>query len=141
MNIRRVVPVLGLAVTLLVFAMFTVIPPAVPILQARGVATKTPKINKIVLENQRPGTTNWKVPGFSHFKDEESKEKHLQTRADRGSNPDANSAQWSDTQEIKGYAGKTSIDHGQAIDLYVSTTAASYTLDIYRSGWYGGTGG
>src|SRR5579859_2932431 len=137
MNIRRIIPLLVLAITLLLFLMLTFLSPDASKLVAQGAATGTPRINKIIKENQRPGTTSWKVPGFSHFKDEESKKKHPQTRADNGSNPNTNSALWSDSQEIKGYAGKTSIDHGQAIDLYVSTTAASYTLDIYRSGWYG----
>lgn len=42
--------------------------------------------------------------------------------------------------EIEGYASATSVNRGDTISFYVNTAAASYTMDIYRLGYYGGTG-
>jgi hypothetical protein len=67
--------------------------------------------NPIVSENLKPGSTGW-IPF----------------------NP-------ADNGEIAGYASSASINKGQAIRFYVSTAAPSYTIDIYRLGWYGGFGG
>jgi len=43
--------------------------------------------------------------------------------------------------EIEGYASETSINRGESISLFVNTTDPSYTMTIYRIGWYGGLGG
>lgn len=43
--------------------------------------------------------------------------------------------------QISGYASLTSVTHGEAIDLFVSTADPSYTIEIFRTGWYGGMGG
>lgn len=53
--------------------------------------------------------------------------------------PADSSSNWNDTT-IKGYADSTSINAGQNIHLYVSTSQASYNMEIYRMGWYGGAG-
>ncbi len=74
--------------------------------------------NPIVLENQRPGSNAWQMgkPGY-------------QSADDRG-------------QQIKGYAGAASVNLGDAITFYVSVSPAqSYTIDVFRMGWYGGQGG
>lgn len=42
--------------------------------------------------------------------------------------------------EIEGYASATSVNQGQAIRFYVNTADPTYTLNIYRMGWYGGLG-
>ena len=42
---------------------------------------------------------------------------------------------------IEGYAGVTSVNRGEAVPLHVSTGFSSYDLEIYRMGWYGGSGG
>jgi hypothetical protein len=47
--------------------------------------------------------------------------------------------QWGDTP-LRGYADATSINKGQAINLKISTSRPSYRLDVYRMGWYGGSG-
>jgi hypothetical protein len=46
---------------------------------------------------------------------------------------------WVDTP-IRGYANKASINKGEAIEFHVGTTRASYNIEVYRVGWYGGTG-
>lgn len=46
---------------------------------------------------------------------------------------------WS--EDIEGYASAESINKGESIDFHVSTNAATYHIDIYRIGWYGGMGG
>ena len=43
-------------------------------------------------------------------------------------------------REIEGYASKTSVNGGDTIDLYVSTRAPHYVIDVFRMGWYGGAG-
>jgi hypothetical protein len=45
-----------------------------------------------------------------------------------------------DPTGISGYGSKISVNHGQSLDLYVTTTAANVTLDVYRLGWYNGVG-
>jgi len=72
--------------------------------------------NPIVIENQQPGTTAWQIPYGSAADDPNG--------------------------QIKGYASATSINKGQNIIFYVSANPAqTYTIDIYRMGWYQGLGG
>jgi hypothetical protein len=65
----------------------------------------------IAFENQKAGSTNWLI---------------------------TNPAQ---DHQIEGYASATSVDRGGQIDLLVNTTNSAYVLEIFRIGWYGGTGG
>src|SRR3974390_2299224 len=67
--------------------------------------------NPIQVENSNPGT-----PGWDAF--------------DSISQQDA----------ISGYGSKISVNHGDSIDFYVTTTAASFTIDIFRTGYYQGIG-
>jgi hypothetical protein len=41
---------------------------------------------------------------------------------------------------IQGFATRTSINHGEAIQFKVKTTAPGYRIEIYRIGYYGGNG-
>ena len=66
--------------------------------------------NPIALENAKAGTTAWQLV-----------------------NPAV-------AGEIEGYASATSVRKGSSIDLYVSTAAASFNIDIYRMGYYAGKG-
>lgn len=43
-------------------------------------------------------------------------------------------------REIEGYASRTSVNRGERISLFVHTSAPSYSIEIYRMGWYGGMG-
>jgi hypothetical protein len=43
--------------------------------------------------------------------------------------------------EIEGYASLTSASPGESIRLYVNTTSQTYTIEVFRMGWYGGKGG
>lgn len=43
-------------------------------------------------------------------------------------------------REIEGYASRSSIDRGEAIDLFVNTASAEFDLEVFRFGWYGGEG-
>src|SRR5262249_24636536 len=62
-------------------------------------------------ENANPGTRSWQL-----------------------SNPAIN-------HDIEGYASLTSVNRGGQISFFVNTTSPSYTLEIFRMGWYGGAGG
>ncbi|HKR64271.1 MAG TPA: N,N-dimethylformamidase beta subunit family domain-containing protein [Thermoanaerobaculia bacterium] len=42
--------------------------------------------------------------------------------------------------EIEGYGSKVSVERGESIAFYVSTTDSSYRLEVFRMGWYGGSG-
>lgn len=66
--------------------------------------------NPIVVENMKPGDPSWKL---------------------------TNAAQ---NHEIEGYASATSVNRGDTIKFFVNTIDSSYTLAIYRMGWYGGAG-
>jgi len=67
--------------------------------------------NPIQQENSLPGTPNW--DGFA---------------SDLG--PDT----------ISGFGSKISVNHGDSLDFYVTTTAPSFTIDIFRTGYYQGIG-
>ncbi len=71
---------------------------------------RTAASNPTLLENARPGTSDWELTAPA---------------VDR---------------EIEGYASATSVDRGAGIDLYVSTAEPAYTVDVFRMGWYGGAG-
>jgi N,N-dimethylformamidase beta subunit-like, C-terminal/Fibronectin type III domain len=74
-------------------------------------------VNPIVVENQQTGTTTWqRRTGYS----------------------------WPDdtTRQIQGYASAPSVNKGQSIDFRITTNPAqSYSIDVYRMGWYAGLGG
>lgn len=42
--------------------------------------------------------------------------------------------------EIEGYASLTSVNRGGQINFFVNSSDPTYTIDIYRMGWYGGLG-
>ncbi|TMG55535.1 MAG: hypothetical protein E6H84_06745 [Chloroflexi bacterium] len=78
---------------------------------ARAIAADNP----IVVENQQQGSTAWRLGALV---------------ADDASG------------QIKGYASATSVNQGDSLTIYVSVNPAQkYTIDIYRIGWYNGTGG
>jgi hypothetical protein len=43
-------------------------------------------------------------------------------------------------REIEGYASAPSVERGGTIALYVSTRAPTFTLEVFRFGWYQGVG-
>jgi hypothetical protein len=67
--------------------------------------------NAIYIENQNPGTTNWKITNYAY-------------------------------NEIVGYTAATSVNKGGSLDIKVSLAElGTYTIDVYRLGYYGGAGG
>ena len=66
--------------------------------------------NTVQLENAKQGSGGWEL-----------------------TNPSLN-------REIEGYASLTSVNRGGTVHLYVNTGASTYTMDVYRMGWYGGAG-
>ena len=101
-------------------------------------ASGSPKHNIIYRENQKPGTTRWYSRELQKIKNAiGSPNANDDAPSDKGS-PRAGSA-WTDS-DTRGYASATSINHGDSINFYVGTTFPSYNMEIYRMGWYGGTG-
>jgi len=72
--------------------------------------------NPIQIENQLPGTTAWQLTDPASYQ----------------------SGRFAD---IEGYPWEESAEAGDTLAFSVSTTSPSFTADIYRLGWYGGTGG
>lgn len=70
--------------------------------------------NSVISENSQPGSPNWLI-----------------TRTG------------DDIQrQIKGYASATSVNKGGSIDFHVSVNPPqNFTMEVYRIGWYNGTGG
>ena len=67
--------------------------------------------NPIQIENSNPGTPGW--DDFSSVSQQDA---------------------------ISGYGSSISVNRGQSIDFFVTTTASSVSIDIFRTGWYGGVG-
>lgn len=81
-------------------------------------ASATTNNNPTFFENQQPGTFNWQIalPGYSRSDDS--------------------------SLQIRGYASATSINKGEAITFYITVNPVqTYTIDVYRIGWYNGNGG
>jgi len=68
-------------------------------------------LNPIQIENGKTGTTEWKLTNRGYA-----------------------------TGAIEGYASETSVNRGGQIKLFVNTAAPSFTMDIFRMGYYGGAG-
>ena len=74
--------------------------------------------NPVILENNKPGTTDWQLTRVRPDKDQHR------------------------TPFIEGYCSKQSVRAGEKLDIMVSTfPAQSYKIDFYRTGYYSGTGG
>ena len=85
-----------------------------------GSATKLPRAiqGQVAAENQRPGTRDWLL---------------TKTRIDPKTKY---RCPW-----IEGYCSRTSGRAGETIEIFVSTNPPSpFTIDLYRMGYYGGTG-
>src|SRR5258708_33248732 len=65
------------------------------------------QLNLIQKENRQPGTTAWQL-----------------------TNP-------TDNRQIEGYASLTSVAVGGDISLFVNTADTTYSLMVFRMGWYG----
>jgi hypothetical protein len=87
-------------------------------LQAAATVTATFALpgtdNPIEAENRLPGSAGWRI------------------------GPVADDS----TKQIKGYPSATSVARGEALTFHVTVNPAqSFTIDVYRLGWYGGLGG
>jgi hypothetical protein len=80
----------------------------------------TPYQSELIrIENERPGTTDWQLNNVRI--DQESRYR---------------------SPSIEGYCSRTSVRSGERLQMMVSTNPASpFLIDIYRLGYYGGTGG
>src|SRR6267154_1779659 len=67
--------------------------------------------NPMQVENGRTGTSDWRL---------------------------TNSAS---NREIEGFASATSVNRGGQITFFVNTKDPSYTIEVFRTGWYGGLAG
>ncbi len=79
-------------------------------LTGSGTAPAVTTGNPIQIENAKPGTSDWHT---------------------------VNAAL---NHQIEGYSSSTSVNRGGTISLYVNTADGSYTIDVFRMGWYSGLG-
>jgi chitodextrinase len=81
--------------------------------------TSATQTNPVVLENQQTGTNAWEL-------------------GDVYGRPYGTDA----VGQIKGYASAVSVNKGESVTFFVSVNPAqTYTVDVYRMGWYQGLGG
>jgi len=82
-----------------------------------AVSVTVANLSPVAIENQQPGSGNWAMWVGGMPADDLNK-------------------------QIKGYASATSVNKGDSITFYVSAAPAqTYTIDIYRMGYYQGLGG
>src|SRR5262249_49418963 len=48
---------------------------------------------------------------------------------------------YASNHEIEGYANLTSVNRGGQIKFFVNTIDNNFTIEFFRTGWYGGAGG
>src|SRR5258708_1658638 len=75
------------------------------------VAINARAANTVQLENAKTGTSDWTLTNHAT------------------------------NHEIEGYASLTSVNRGGQIQFFVRSTDPSFTIEFFRTGWYGGTGG
>jgi len=111
----------------LIVAALAILWPAAPHrLPAAAAQLNLPALGATFRENQRPGTAAWRSASLAR-----------EAVAPAGSA--AQQQVWSDSP-IRGYASTSSVNHGDPITFYVGTSYPSFTLDVYRMGWYDGDG-
>ena len=79
-----------------------------PVQQASARKPVPPARPKVVAENSLPGYPDWQISNTGGAYD------------------------------MVGYVGQSSVLQGQPVTLYASTTARSFTVKVFRMGWYGG---
>jgi hypothetical protein len=80
-------------------------------------AATTARRNAIVDENAKEGTRDWQLT-------------RVRLNTDRGFR----------SPDIEGYCSRQSVKAGETLDIFVSTKAKRFTLEIFRTGYYGGRG-
>ena len=81
-----------------------------------------PPDNPVTRENQRPGTAEWQLKHYSF---------------DRGGGGSGLRS-----PRLEGYVADTSVYAGEKVRFFVSASPARrFTIDLYRTGYYRGTGG
>ncbi len=113
----------------LTFALFIILAPISLTLRP----SDTIAANPIVLENAKSGTTAWQSANLQESLNNQGSQEGF------GGNGAAGSSDWTDTA-LRGYASAQSINVGGSINFYVGTKLPSYSMQIYRMGWYGGAG-
>jgi hypothetical protein len=99
-------------------AVLTALASSALIARAAPAGAASDGLNPVVTENRLQGSSGWRIPS-------------------------AGNAVADDVLgQIKGYASSTSVNQGESISFHVSVTPPqSFTMEVYRLGWYGGEGG
>jgi hypothetical protein len=110
-GVLAVVALLALAVSTALGGSSSSKQPAASTVHLGGVPAP-PTSNAIKAENAKPGTKDWMI-----------------TSDDPAHRP------------IEGWASRVSAQRGESVLLFATTKAASFHVEAYRMGWYGGDGG
>src|SRR5258706_9453913 len=78
--------------------------------------------NRIAIENQRAGTTDWQSADLDRAIKTPRIARNVWSYADSGA---GTTSAWAGPRPISGYASRASINHGSTIGLFVSTTQPS----------------
>ena len=91
----------------------------------------------VAVENAQPGSTGWQSPELAKGRGQPGPTAAAKDAAALGVVEPL--AVWADTP-IRGYAELASVNKGDSIGLRISTTAPTYSIEVYRMGWYNGAG-
>ena len=105
---------------------------------------RTSASNPIAQENQQNGTTAWQPANPSATSDSLQENEPEPSSPSKRAGRETQSAQVAASpyapKPISGYADQVSLNRGGTVTLFVSTALPTYTVDLYRMGWYGGAG-
>jgi len=111
-KVQKALDLVALLLITVLFLLPLVFTLRIPIYKQQNVI----QLNPIQFENQLPGTTTWQLTNPASYQ----------------------SGRFAD---IEGYPWAESAIAGDTLSFSVSTNSQFFTADIYRLGWYGGTGG
>lgn len=87
--------------------------------------------NSVAQENVMPGTSAWKIADPA-----------CKPCTENVTYADPSAIQVYGSLAIQGYASRTSVNPGEPLEFFVSTSEpTTYTMQIFRIGWYSGLGG
>ena len=96
---------------------------AATIAPATGTILSAPGSNPVQIENAATGTPNWEISKWAHYFDWQA--------GTLGVDP---------YPEVEGYASASSVNLGGTFSIFVNCAEASFTIQIFRLGWYNGAG-
>ena len=113
---------------------------AVVMVDSTGAASSGANSNPLAQENKQSGSSSWMPanPG-STLQTLEQDDDQPAPQLKRGAAQTSALSTYA-APAISGYADQISLNKGGIVTLFVSTSLPTYSVDLYRMGWYGGAG-